>query len=95
MSTPYSSASGGSLSSHYFSASDGLAPSHNSISESEGSPSPPSPSPPPTEKPPENAKFLTEDMMKKLKIVAGVVVIGGAIAGIAGSQIKHRDCQDS
>jgi hypothetical protein len=95
MFTPYSLASGGSLSSHYFSASDGLAPSHSSISESEGSPSPPSPGPPPTEKPPENAKFLTEDMMKKLKIVAGVVVIGGAIAGIAGSQIKHRDFQDS
>jgi hypothetical protein len=34
-------------------------------------------------------------MLKKLKIVAGVVVIGGAIAGIAGSQIKHRDRQDS
>jgi len=33
--------------------------------------------------------------MKKLKIVAGVVIVGGAIAGIAGSQIKHRDCQDS
>jgi hypothetical protein len=34
-------------------------------------------------------------MMKKLKIVAGAVIVGGAIAGIAGSQIKHRDCQDS
>jgi hypothetical protein len=33
-------------------------------------------------------------MMKKLKIVAGVTIIGGAIAGIAGSQIKHRDCQE-
>jgi len=45
--------------------------------------------------PPENAKFLNKNMMKKLKIVAGVVIIGGIIAGIAGSQIKHRDCQDS
>jgi hypothetical protein len=34
-------------------------------------------------------------MVKKLKIVAGVVIIGGLIAGIAGSQIKHRDCQDT
>jgi hypothetical protein len=85
ISTPYSSASDGSLSSHYFSASDGLAPSHNSISE--GSPS----------SPPENAKFFNENMMKKIKVVAGVVIIGGVIAGIAGSRSKHhhRDCQDS
>jgi uncharacterized protein YcfJ len=38
-------------------------------------------------------------MMKKIKIVAGVTVVGAIIAGIAGSQIKHqhqhRDCQDS
>jgi len=36
-------------------------------------------------------------MMKKIKIVAGVTVVGGIIAAIAGSQIKHhhRDCQDS
>jgi hypothetical protein len=34
-------------------------------------------------------------MMKKLKIVAGVVIIGGVIASVAGSQIKHRDSQDS
>jgi hypothetical protein len=34
-------------------------------------------------------------MIKKLKIVAGVTIVGGIIAGNAGSQIKHRDCQDS
>jgi len=34
-------------------------------------------------------------MMKKLKIVAAVVIVGGAIAGIVGSRIKHRDFQDS
>jgi thiamine monophosphate kinase len=66
-------------------ASDGLAPSHNSISE--GLPS----------SPPENVKFLSESMMKKLKI-AGVTVIGSIITGsIAGSKIKHKHCdfQDS
>jgi hypothetical protein len=78
MSTPFASASAGSLSSHYFSASDGLPPT------------PPSP-------PPENAKFFNEKMIKNLKIVAGVTVVGGIIAAIAGTQIKHhhRDCQDS
>jgi hypothetical protein len=34
-------------------------------------------------------------MMKKLKIVAGVAIVGGTIASIVGSQIKHRDCEDS
>lgn len=87
--TPYLSASDGSLSSQYFSASDGLVPSYNS--ESEGSPSSP---PPPTESPLEKTKFLSESMIKKLKIVAAVVIVGSAIAGIVGSQIKHRDCQD-
>jgi hypothetical protein len=69
--------------SHHSSASDELTPV------SEVSPS----------SPPENAKFFTENMVKKLKIVAGVTIIGGAIAGIAGSQIinkhQHRDYQDS
>ena len=94
MSTPYSSASAGSLSSHYLTASDGLASSHyftasesshNSISE--GSPS----------SPPDDAKFFNENMMKKIKIVAGVTIVGGIVAGIAGSKIKHkhRDYQDS
>lgn len=57
--------------------------------------SPPSHSPPPAETPPDNAEFFNENMMKKLKIVAGVVIIGGVIASIAGTQIKHRDCEDS
>jgi hypothetical protein len=34
-------------------------------------------------------------MMKKLGIVVGLAVVGGAIGGIVGSQNKHRDCQDS
>jgi hypothetical protein len=83
---PVSGHSDGSLSTHSSStALDGLAPSHNSISEG----APPSP--------PENAKFFNENMIKKLKIIAGVTIIGGIIAGIAGSHIKHqhRDCQDS
>ena len=82
MSTPFASASGGSLSTNYYSASEGLSPIP------EGSPSSP---------PPENAKFFNENMMKKIKIVAGVTVVGTIIAGIAGSQIKHkhRDYQDS
>lgn len=90
MSTSYSSASDGSLTSHYFSASDGLAPSHHSMSEE--SPSPPPP--PPTGRPLENTKFLNKNMIKRLKIVAGVIVIGGVIASIAGPQIKHRDSKD-
>jgi hypothetical protein len=44
---------------------------------------------------PQNAEFFNENMVKKLKIVAGVAIAGGVIAGIAGSQIKHRDRQDS
>ena len=102
MSTPHSSASGASLSSHYYSASadggsvpshdlipmlEGLAPSHHLTPD--GSPTPPSS--PPTETPPDNVEFFNKDMMKKLKIVASVAVIGTAIAGIVGLQIKHRD----
>jgi hypothetical protein len=61
---------------------DGLAPSHNSISDSEGSS-------------PENAKFFNENMMKKLKI-SGIVTIFGGLAAvtIGDTQIKRRDYQD-
>ena len=55
------------------------------------------PLPAPTETPPDNAEFFNKNMMKKLKIAAGVLLVGGAIAGIVGSQIKHhkhRDFQD-
>ena len=102
MSTRYSSASGGSLSSHYFSASDGLVPSYHSMPEGlvpshhltpDGSPA--SPSSPPAETPSGNAEFFNKNMTKKLKIVAVVTIIGGIIAGIAGSQIEHHDYQDS
>jgi hypothetical protein len=46
----------------------------------------------------ENAKFFSESMMKKVKIAAGLALIGDIIAGgIEGSRIKHkhRDFQDS
>ena len=89
--TPYSSASGGSLSSHYFSASNGLATSHNSISEA----SPSSTPLPPTETPPDNAECFNKNVMKKLKIIAGVTIVGGAIATIVGSQLRNRDFPDS
>ena len=110
LSSHYLSASGGSLSSYYLSASDGpvpspepmlggSVPSHHSLTEgfapsltSDGSP--PSPSSPSTETPPDNAEFFNKNMMKKIKIVAGVIIVGGTIAGIVGSQIKHRDYQD-
>ena len=58
--------------------------SHSSISE--GSP--------PTETPQNNAKFFNKNVMKKFGIVAGVAIVGGAIGGIVGSQIKHREYQD-
>jgi hypothetical protein len=47
--------------------------------------------------PTHNAEFFNKNMVKKLKIVAGVAIAGGVIAGIAGSQIKHkhRDSRDS
>jgi hypothetical protein len=104
--TSYSPASGGSLSSHYFSASDGLVSSHHSIPEgsfhqsmSEGSlhrlmPEGLEPSSPPLQ---DDEKFF-RGMIKTTKIVAGVAIVGGVIAGIVGSQIKHhkhRDFQDS
>jgi hypothetical protein len=92
MSTPYLSASGGSLSSHYFSGPDG---SHQSMP---SSPSPLTDTSPLTEAPLDNARLFSKNMMKKLKIVAGVAVVGTVIAGIVGSQIKHRkqrDFQDS
>jgi hypothetical protein len=104
----------GFMPSHHFSASDGSmpslepisggpvplrnptpegsAPSHHSISD------PPSPSSPP-ETPPDNAGFFKKNVMKKVGIVAGAVIVGGTVAaGILGSHIKHhkhRDCQDS
>lgn len=79
----YASAADRSLSSHYFSGSDGLSPSHDSIPE--GS----------LTSPPENAKFLNENMVKKLKIAGVIALISGVIATpIAGTQIKHRDHQD-
>ena len=78
----------------------GPVPSHHSISEG-FAPSltpggtPPLPSSPPTEAPLDNTKFFNENMIKKIGIVAGVVIVGGTIASIVGSRIKHRDSQDS
>jgi len=104
LSSHYLSASDGPVPSH-----DSMSvPSHDSMSvpshlsmPEEFAPSltpdgsPPSPSSPPTETPPYNAKFFNENMMRKLKIAAGVTIVGGVIAGIVGSQIKHRDCEGS
>jgi len=64
---------------------EGLIPPNHLASDA-----PPLPSPPPTEKPPDNAKFFNKKMMKKIKIVAGIIAIGGAIAGIVGSEIKKH-----
>ncbi len=65
---------------------EGSRPPHDSTPE-RLMPSPPSP-------PPDNAKFFNK-MMMKLKVVAGVVIVGAVIASIAGSQIAHHDHQDS
>jgi hypothetical protein len=66
-----------------------LAPLHHLTSDAP----PPSPSLPPTETPPDNAEFITENMAKTLKIVVGVVIVGGVI-GIAVSHIKDHDSLD-
>ena len=92
MSTPYLSASGGSLSSHYFSGLDG---SHQSMP---SSPSPLAETSPLTETTLDNARRFSKNIIKTLKIAAGVTILGTVIAGIVGSQIKHRkqrDFQDS
>lgn len=105
--TPYSSVSDGSLSTYYSSALDGFAPthdltsmpSHHSMSEAlVPSQRPTSDGPPPSETPPDSEKFFNKNTMKKIKMVAGVAIVGGAIASIVGSHIKHhkhRDGQDT
>ena len=47
-------------------------------------------SPLPMETPSDNAKLFNENMVKKIKIVAGVTIVGGVIAGAVGSRIKHH-----
>ncbi|KAI0278942.1 hypothetical protein BGY98DRAFT_1096440 [Russula aff. rugulosa BPL654] len=88
----YPSASGGSLSSHYFSASHDLT--------SDGSP--PSHSSTPAETPQDSAdsELFNEKMMKKLKIVGVLAIVGATVASIVAPQMKHhkhsdRDFQDS
>ena len=102
----YLSASDGSLSSQYFSASDGsLPPSPHSITEGlapshhltpDGSPPPP---PPPTGTHLHSAEIFSDDVVRRLKIVGGVVaaslVIAPVIGRIVASQIDARDFQDS
>jgi hypothetical protein len=62
----------------------------------------PPPSPPlaaPTETPSlgDNAEFsgLDENMIKRLKVLAGVIVVGGAIGSIVGLEIKHLNSRDT
>jgi hypothetical protein len=48
--------------------------------------------------PPNNAELFNKNVMKKLGIVAGAIIVGGTLAaGIVTSQKhhQHRDCQDS
>ena len=73
-------------STQYSSASDGSLTSHY-FTASEGPPTPP----------PENAKFFNENMVKKIKIAAGVTAVGSVVAGIVGLHLKHkhRDYKDS
>ena len=82
-STDYSSASDGTLSSPYFSASDGSLHSTSTHSS------------PATVTVPEQDNFFNKDMARKLKIVAGVTIITGAIAGIASLSNVHHNRQDS
>ncbi|KAF8493245.1 hypothetical protein F5888DRAFT_1725283 [Russula emetica] len=60
--------------------------------------SPLSPASPPAETPPDNAGFFNKNMMKKLKIFAGVTIVGDIIATLGSSlrkNKKYRDFQDS
>jgi len=50
---------------------------------------------PRTETPTDNPEFFNKNMMKELTIAAGGLIVGGAVAGTAGSQIKHHKHQDS
>ena len=79
-STDFSSASDGSLSSPYFSASEGPTSTHSSSA---------------TAAVPETDKLFTEDMVRKLKVFAGVTIITGAIAGIASEAIVRHNRHDS
>ena len=103
----YLSASGGSLSSPYSSASDelpppsphsmteGLTPAHHIASDA----LPPPPPPPPTGTHLHSAEFFNEDVVRRLKIAGGVVaagiIIAPVIAHIVTSQMENRDFQDS
>jgi hypothetical protein len=83
--TQYSSASGGSLSSHYFSASD-----DESVSSYHSVPEGLTPSLTPDASPSsDDAESFKKNMMKKIKIVAGVIIIGGAIISIVWPHFKQ------
>jgi hypothetical protein len=75
---------------HYSPASGGSLHVHNSIPEGPTSAQPS----PATATVPESDKFFNEDMVRKLKVFAGVTIITGAIVGIANSPIVHHNRQD-
>ncbi|KAI0271856.1 hypothetical protein BGY98DRAFT_1189533 [Russula aff. rugulosa BPL654] len=75
-----------------FLLSEGWRPSLESISEGSASLHPPM-----LVADSDKSEFFNKNMMKKIGIVVGALIVSGTIVGTVGSQKhhKHRDCQDS